>query len=550
MSWRRVLSSLGWLAITAMIVVPVGAVPLASLVDRSPEGTLRLTAFPLALAISDVSVREAVRNSVGLASAVSLLALIVGVGLARWLTVRRFRGRAAFATLARISGSVPPIFGAIGLAGMGGAWLEGSGRGKWLALAWVHLAWAVPRVMMAAMTSLDRVAPSWEDAARMGGASKRRAWWATAWPMARPRVARALGGVFAVVLVEPGAPWILNVRRTLGHRMLEAWLAGDQPTRAAAVGSIALVLAIVARVLIVWRGGPNWKLPPASPSWRRPAASWPRLVISSTIAIAVVLVLLAPMLGLFALALDVDRSGRGSFAGLAAAIGNRQALALLADSAILGLAATAVSVVMAYLLSRREPGITWRSPSRWPARIAPVVFGLGAALLPGLLDGLAASLGGRAPRLAALVQGAANAIDPFFSPWIVLILVVAILRIPDLAEALVESSRSADRGELDVARTLGASPGVAWWTIRVPRLWQIWSGPLTRSFAASALDAGPAILLTPTIAARPVGPGLLMLASEGGALAPLASIAVLAMIAPLVAWIVGGAGRAPVGTEG
>lgn len=529
---RRVLGiALGWTVLAAVAAVVLGAV-----VDRASDGSARLTLFTIALAASDHAVREAARNSLMLATAVSLLATLLGVGLARLATVRAFRGLGALATLARASGAAPPLFGAIGIVGLG--WGEGFGR--WVALGWIELAWAVPRVMEATASALARVPASWDDAARLAGASRRRAWWLAA----RPSAARAAAGVFAVTLVEPTGPLVLGLRHTLGSEIVQAVLRGDRSERAAALGAVALALVLLGRAAVLWRGESPLILPPPEGSKARwgPRASCLGAISASLALLAWAVAGLLPLVGLVATALGGGQSGRPSPGVFLAALGDRELMTILADSAILGLGATATAALIATTSGAGRTarvGPSWRSPASWPLVLPGLILGLGAALLPGLLDGASGAMARRAPVLAGGMHDLADALDPFLSPWLLLVACVAILRVPELAEAAASAGACADRTRIDVARTLGATRWAAWRSVRAPRLMAIWGGALARSFARSALDAGPALLLCPTLSARPLGPGLLAVLAEPGGQGHrrAAAVAVIALIVPVGAWV-------------
>ena len=544
MGGRRVAKRVvGWV-ISAVVVAPVAAVVLGVLVDRGPGGSGRLTAFPMALAASDGSVRESARNSLMLASGVSLAALVLGVGLARFVAGRAFRGRSALIALAEAPGAVPPLFGAIGLVGLLGAERFGPGPLRWLTLAGLELTWAVPRVMASAIAVLERVPPSWGDAARMAGASKRRAWWVASWPVTRPVVGRTVAGIFAFVLVEPTAPLVLGVRRTLGFAIVDAATRGDRFGRAAALGATALVLVVIGRLLILSRVGPVRGLPSESQGTNRPRTSWLGLIAAGVALAAWSFAGLLPIAALGATALGLTLESSGRFAvgphAFAGAIRDDRAWMILADGAILGIGATVIAALVVLAGGLGWSRASWRAPASWPRVVPGLLFGLGVALLPRLCDGAAGAMARHSPLAAIALHRTADFADPFLSPWLVLIAAVAILRLPEMARAASEARGGDDRPRIDVARTLGASPWTAWRTIRGPRTARIWGRALARSFARSAFDVGPALMLAPTLAARPIAPGLLAMLAEPGGMTRAAAVASLAMALPLTTRIVAG----------
>ena len=108
MGARRPIGIFCGLVAAIWIVLPALAVPLSAIVDRGPDGPPRLTAFHIALALSDDSAVEMVRNSVILATIVSALAMALGVGLGRLAAGPRYLGREPLLALARAPGDDPP----------------------------------------------------------------------------------------------------------------------------------------------------------------------------------------------------------------------------------------------------------------------------------------------------------------------------------------------------------------------------------------------------------------------------------------------------------
>jgi ABC-type Fe3+ transport system permease subunit len=225
----RVMGRAAGAVLWALALAPLLALGPAAVFDRGAGGTVRPTLFPIALAALDPFVWDCIRNSLVLAATVTLASGVAGVATAR-MVQWRFLGRRPLAALACVGLAVPPAFGAIGLRSAAGSagWapiLTGDASatsapgtflamiGPWFGFAawfWVALAFGAPVVALATASALDRVSPSCEDAARLAGAGRRRAWWQLVWPAVRPDVARALGLVFSLTLLEPGAPMVLG----------------------------------------------------------------------------------------------------------------------------------------------------------------------------------------------------------------------------------------------------------------------------------------------------------------------------------------------------
>ena len=243
-----------WL-VRGVIVAALLAPALAAFLDLGPTGRARASLFPFLLTLSDGAAVASLANSVIVAAIVAALASVIGVALGRVAASRKFFGRDALISLASVPSAYPPLFAAVGVLGVrGGAWPPGS-VGPWLAFAAIELAWSVPRVMRAAAGGFARVAPSALDAARLAGAGRWRAWWGTAWPMARRPVAVAAAEVFGLVLFEPGAPLALDLDRTLASAIVRAALGLDGAARAASLGVLGLLAIFAARGLMLRLGG-------------------------------------------------------------------------------------------------------------------------------------------------------------------------------------------------------------------------------------------------------------------------------------------------------
>lgn len=540
MGARRPIGIFCGLVAAIWIVLPALAVPLSAIVDRGPDGPPRLTAFHLALALSDDSAVEMVRNSAILATIVSALAMALGVGLGRLAAGPRYLGREILLALTRAPRSYPPMIAAVGMIGVFQLFTaDHASMWGWIALGWVELAWAVPRVMAASSAAFTAVDASWIDAARLAGAKKSRARGRLGWPLARNPVARSVAEVFAFTLFEPGAPLILGMRRTLPVGLIEAALGLDREARAAVLATIGLGLAFGARGLILAWGGPPRPMPSAKAASNQSslAGSWAILPLTTWATVA-----LLPIAGLAAMALGLDRAGRFRLDGLLASVSDHGAIGVLRDSLLLGLGATAFAGLLAWGLNPAR-GRWWLDPASWPATLPPLAFGLGVFLVPGLLDAVAALAGTRGGWISSGTRSLADLFDPYRSPWLVLVAATAVLRVPALRAAIAEARAGDDRDALDAARTLGASRWRAWVTTAAPAVSAILAAALSVSIARAALDAAPALLLSRTMSARPVAVAIVGLAHEPGGPRRAAVLALAALILPVFAWVVAGARR-------
>ncbi len=519
----------------AIVLLPALALVPAALVERGPAGEPRSTILFLGLTAWDPFLRGAMANSVALAAGVALGSTVLGVALASATTRRQFWGRAPLAALATAPLAVPPLFAALGLRAWLGAAPTESGWMSWLALVWVELAFGVPIVARAAAACLHRIDPACDDAARVAGANRWRTWRNLYWPLVRPAAARAAGTVFALTLFEPGAPLVLGLRRTLAVQAVEA-ATRSSPGSAPMAATLALTawwLAAAGRSAFrVWgRSAPS--LPAATSATKPSAASGSEAVVLLILLATWSAVSLAPALGLGLLA-----ASRWGVSGLPTAFRglwhDGEALGIATHSLLLGGAAGAIALVVASASRRRRPGTP-----------PPLAIGIGALMLPGLLEMAADWRASSRPDDAAahVLRLAADGLDPFRAPGVLLAWAVAAAQLRGLARdgdgdggRYLSRARARRRRVLvEAARVLGASRRRARREAAGPRL-AFASGPTW--FLASTLaatDTAAALVLSPTTMAMPVGPGVLLLAGDPGGLAKAAALALLAIALNLAA---------------
>jgi ABC-type Fe3+ transport system permease subunit len=535
----------------AIALAPMAALVLAALFDRGPGGSVRPALFPSVLAALDPFVWECARNSLVMAAAVTIAARVVGVGLARIAVGWRFVGRSTLSALVGAGMVVPPAFGALGLRCLFGtpetwpeslAWLVP--WAGWVAWFWVALAAGAPVVALATASALRRVDPVWEDAARLAGAGRGRVWRQLVWPVVRPEAARALGVVFTLTLLEPGAPLVLGLRRTLGFQVAEAALDGGdgQLTRAAVLAILATALATIARKIIAWVGGtetPGFRREPLADSRARPASWSIALGFVLVMAVAAAVVWL-PVVGVFARALTPAPGFSTGSAGAAVSLASfmmavRDPLTrgYLVNSAVLGLAVVVFDLALARAIAAWAVARRWSRwvdlVADWPAAFPPLAVGVGVLALPAVL---------RMAADAAGFEGSRTVIDAFDldrTPWTALVLAVGLVRLPLLARSAIDRRRGLRPSSRDAAITLGASARQARRTLPGRWLGVPFSAALL-TFALAATSPVPALLLAPTADVRPLGPAVLLLIDQPGAGLPsAAALASMAMIANLTA---------------
>src|SRR5205823_12932020 len=100
-----------------LILAPVLAPVPAAILDLGPESEVRLSIFPLALAVFDPLVWTSLWNGLAVAGIVAVGSLLIGVQLGRIVAHRRLWGRPILAALVVAPAVVPPAFLALGLLG-------------------------------------------------------------------------------------------------------------------------------------------------------------------------------------------------------------------------------------------------------------------------------------------------------------------------------------------------------------------------------------------------------------------------------------------------
>ncbi|AGA30866.1 ABC transporter permease [Singulisphaera acidiphila] len=526
------------LVLWLILLIPVLALVPAAFVDQGPGSAVRPTVFPFALALLDPFVRLASLNSLVGAFIVTLGSLVLGVGLARVMTGWRFWGRGLLAALTLAPAVIAPLFTALGLRMFFGDRLVVDGPAgpglAWICWIWAEMTSGVGLVALATASALGRVEPSWIEAARQTGASRFRIWWELIWPPVRPYALRAAGVVFTLSLVEPGAPLMLGLRRTLAFQIVEAAFGLDPMPRAAVLAMEAVGIAMAGRWLLNWWGGRPSALPPGPAVARAEDTRWPRAAAFLVLLTSGVAMAWLPVWTLIVSAFSPS-SGTGhlSVSAFLHRLNQAESRQLIFNSIALGLAVVAIDLVAARSLS------VWagrrRSVARlaeWPDAFPPLTIGVGALAFGWLLH-LAVDelrIGERPEFLIAGFTTLRDSLDPYQTPGPLLLLAVAAASQSPLMLIAQQVGRWS-RGQLtDVAITLGATErqahraGLAGWFGVPPGVFL-----LTLVLAATSLS--PALILTPSQENRPVTPGILLLADQTGEARSLAAALATCVIA-------------------
>jgi ABC-type Fe3+ transport system permease subunit len=522
------IAGLGSLLALSLLLLAPG---FSALLDRGPDGSARLSVFPIALAIFDPFVRECARNSAVVAGLVAGLSMVLGVGLGHAAGPRRTWGRPPMVLLSRTPMAAGPLLIAPGvwlvMGGPGGwEWLSARSLlgwsaedlARWSALVWVGLAWGAPMVALATESALRRVEPSWLEAARAAGASPARAWRDVVWPALRPEASRAAATVFTLALAEPAGPMVLGLRRTLAIQILGAASRLDQPTRAATVALIAILIALVARAAILRWGGPSILGPGSGPSFPPTPAGRGR-GMASLLALAAWSCFAAGPVA--ALLWRLTDPVRGATAGQWSSL----LVGWLAEPGVSDWAANAlmvggIAVGLDFLIL---PAIHGRGPmaGNGPARlivrgfeaIPPMALAVGAMALPWLIGAAADRAGGS---VGHGLRALARELSPARSPGFLLVAAVACGRLPTLVRA-ADLARDRSRPVLaDAALLMGASRRRARRAAQNRWLGIVPARPLILSMALASTSLAPALLLAPGSERRTLAPAVLegLLGSE------------------------------------
>jgi hypothetical protein len=393
---------------------------------------------------------------------------------------------------------------------------------------WASGPGAVALVTLATARALERIRPSWRDAARLAGAGGLRTWLGVTWPLIRPAAARAAAIIFPLALVEPGAPLVLGLRRTLAFQIVEAASRPDPFPRIAVWTAMAAAFSLAGRSLLRrWGGQPLLGSASTARDRERPRTTAPGaglpLAIASTLAlVGSVAIGWFPVVGLIR---HISRAGLTSgSAGWSLAGTVPRALEapipqVLMNSLLLGLEVALGVLAMAWLL-RPDPGarLTSTFASRLVGRFAlmpPLVQGVGFLALPRVVALAAASmrdnpgLAGPAARMADL----ARELDVGRNPWAILSVAVGLsvgLRLLQGWRRASERRPDETSAGLDAALLVGSSVSRARAVaaLRPGR----WIGGIFLAVALGAINVSPALLFTPWTDGRTVGPAMLILA--------------------------------------
>lgn len=281
-SWKSLaglVRNLGRAATLLALALPFIALAALALVD-SAAGSLGFTPIYLGLGLSPREAHQAIAFSVACAAGATLLATCAGLLLGLALAAHPARHRRFLQPLCLLPAALTPLV----LACAAGFWLDRLGVPHPAPSLRITLLIAIlaisgmPRVALPVASLLAHIPTAWWDAARAAGLPPHRQFRRLAWPLLRPSILRAAAAVFALSLLDPGAPLILQIEQALSFQIVRAaWLA---PPRHLAATLALVACSLIILVSLVFQGwsrrswtvsAPSIPLPTAGTTPQRPA---------------------------------------------------------------------------------------------------------------------------------------------------------------------------------------------------------------------------------------------------------------------------------------
>ncbi|WP_152054066.1 hypothetical protein [Tautonia marina] len=509
----RLVRLLGALLALAVMIAPVIGLALASIFAVEPADDLRATVVHWGLTLSDPFARDCLGHSLAITVVVVALATLTGITLARIAWGCRGWRRAIPLTLIRLGAGCHPFVMAMAwmmvLSRLDPSirsfprweWLDGD-RGRWLLLGLAQFGFASAWIAWWTGRALDRIGPQWQRVASISGAGRGWVWRTSIWPLVRPTVARVSASVFAVLLIEPGAPLVLGLRQTLGAQIVGSlWMTSrnDAP-RAAILTALALVLSLLVRLALKRWGGPDHlaSLPRSSSDPAEPIVPWGRF--RSFAAVVALIGWAAITLGpAVALAIECFRSPQ-VLAGSATAAQAiwRELAPLLGGALALGGASTFLAMTLAWPLSAfRRTG----SAVSLLNAVPPLAIGVG---LLGIWQMARSWTSTGADPVGAVLPTLGLWLDPYRFPWLLVSWGTALVLLPWAVEA-ARSARSLDATALqEEARVAGRRLAFSRTLLFLPIALRRCVVPALGMVLLAASGLSPALVLTPLEPFRPV----------------------------------------------
>ena len=484
--------------------------------------------------LGDPALRQVVWFTAWQAALSTVLTLLISLPAAHVLSTYEFRGRRLIQALLVIPFVLPTVvvgaaflslFGANGVAGVD---LRGSALAILLAHAFFNHA-VVVRTVGGLWEGLD---PSTEEAARVLGASRWRAFAEITWPVIRPAVASAAAIVFLFCFTSFGVVRILGGpgRSTLETEIYRQTAdLFDLPV--ASILALLQLSAVVAMLAVhSWleRRQDIKAVAMRTPLRRRVRGRGDRAWVAANLA------LMGVWLGVPLLVL-VQRSFRvGDGYGLAGwrALGGVSAGSRLFVSPLEAVANSLRFAAVVTVLAVALGGVAAAALARSRSRVARSVDS--ALLLPLGTSAVTVGFG----FLLALDEP----VDLRASPWLVPI-AQAVVALPFVVRTLTPVLRSIDPTLREAAAVLGASPRRAWLAVDLPLVWRALLVAAGFAFAISLGEFGATVVIAradaptvPVTIARLLGrPGALNV-TQGFALSVVLMVVTTAAVLLVDRW--------------
>lgn len=505
-----------------VVAIPAIGVLLGSVVEVDSPSAFGSSVVHWGLTLADPLVIACLWNSVALAVVVVALATLVGVGLARIARGMPGRFGNVSMTAIRVSGGCPPFLAAIGWLAivsslLGTAWIEANDGRRWLVLGLSQFGFASSWIAWWTSRALARIGAETIQVASLSGSPRRWIWRTMIWPLVRPTVARASASVFALLLIEPGGPIVLGIRRTIGVQIVQSsWMTSrsDLP-RAAVLAGLALLITGLVRTLLLRRAGPDAMDGLRPPDDSRAGPITPPGRGRSALAIVALfgwlLIGLSPLLAIVFGAIRSTPLSDGSsiIQALAPALGS---------GLVLGVSASLLAMILAWPLSAFR---LLRSIALRFEAVPPLTIGVGLLVLVPLATGLGEE---GSPALGSLLAW----LDPYRTPGILVTWGTAVALLP---WAISACSRARDVDALalqDESRMAGHPLAFSRTLLLTPiGLRRCLLPTLSLALLASS-SLAPGLLLAPLDSFRPMGASILRSGSfppGGSALLPAVALA-------------------------
>jgi thiamine transport system permease protein len=475
----------------ALVTVPLAflgvffAYPVITILGRGlwPGGELDLG--PIGRVLGDASLQRVAWFTLWQAALSTVLTVLVALPSAYVLSRYRFRGRAVVRALVVVPFVLPTVV-------VGAAFLAldiGPSLGAIL-LAHVFFNFAVVvRTVGGLWAHLD---PRQEDAARVLGAGRFRAFFAVTAPALRPAVLAAASIVFLFDFTSFGVILILGgPRRATLETEIYRQTAELLHLRAAAALSILQLTAVVALLLITsrleGRRGVALSLRSESEAARPARTRGERVFLATNLGV-MALLLGTPLAVLVGRSLD---TGGGIGFGWYRALGELRANSVLfvpptdaiRNSLLYALAATVIAVVVgglaAFAVARSRRSVPLNTALALPLGVSAVTVGFGF--------------------LIALDQPPLN----LRTSWILVPIAHALVAIPFVVRTAAPVLRSVDPRLREAAAVLGAPPRRVWREVDLPIAIRALLAAAGFAFAISLGEFGATVFI-----ARPQSPTL------------------------------------------